>query len=248
MADAQIALPARVGGIGLGEASRDREGVAVGRQRPGQITLGRQDVADPVVADAQIALPARVGGIGLGEASRDREGVAVGRQRPGQITLGRQDVADLVVADAQIALPACVRGIGLGQAPPDREGLPVGRQRPGQITLGRQDVADLVVADGTLPEPLWLLCVRCREARQPVCDRADRGLGQVKLTQNRQAIVHLVEKVVSQWDPEPMALVGAQKRGGMLQQSPFRGGEPGGKCRVQSLGQPETQAFAQSRI
>ena len=90
----QIALPACVARIGLGQPFGDGKRGAVARQRGGQIALGNLHVADLVVRHRQIALPACVARIGLGQPFGDGKRGAVARQRGGQIALGNLHVAD----------------------------------------------------------------------------------------------------------------------------------------------------------
>ena len=66
--DGEIALPAGIAGVGLGQAVGNGEAVLVGFQRLGEIALRHQHVADPVVGDGEIALPAGIAGVGLGQA------------------------------------------------------------------------------------------------------------------------------------------------------------------------------------
>ena len=82
LADAvlQIALPAGIARVGLGQALSDGEAVAVGLQRLAQLALRHQHVADIVVGGRQIALPAGIAWVGLGQALCDGEAVAVGLQ------------------------------------------------------------------------------------------------------------------------------------------------------------------------
>ena len=71
IADRQVALPARVAGVGFGEARYDGQAVAVGFQSLGQVALRFPNVANLLVRLREIALPARVAGVGGGEACRN---------------------------------------------------------------------------------------------------------------------------------------------------------------------------------
>ena len=53
--DREIALPAGIAGVGLGQALCNREAVAVGLQRRRQIALLHQHVADFLVGDREIS-------------------------------------------------------------------------------------------------------------------------------------------------------------------------------------------------
>ncbi len=65
--DREIALPAGVARIGLGETVCNGEAVLEGLQGFGQIALRHEHIAHPIVGDRQIPLPAGVARIGLGE-------------------------------------------------------------------------------------------------------------------------------------------------------------------------------------
>ena len=68
VADREIALPARIAGVGLRQALANGEAVGIGFQRGFEIALRHLHVADLVVADREIALPARIAGVGLRQA------------------------------------------------------------------------------------------------------------------------------------------------------------------------------------
>src|SRR5208282_4139684 len=84
-------LPARIAGIGLGEALPDGERGAVGLEAPRQIALFHEHVADPTLRDRQIALPARIAGIGLGEALERLPGAGEQRSPVAQLCPAVQD-------------------------------------------------------------------------------------------------------------------------------------------------------------
>ena len=67
--DRQIALPAGIAGVGLGQALGDGEAVAEGFQRLGEIALRHQHVADLVIGDREIALPAGIARVGRARRS-----------------------------------------------------------------------------------------------------------------------------------------------------------------------------------
>src|ERR1019366_5772472 len=108
----EIALPARIAGIGGREALGDAEAVLIGFQRGCEIALRHLHIADLVVAHRDIALPARIAGIGDREALSYAEAVLIGFQRGCEIALRHLHIADLVVAHRDIALPARIAGIG----------------------------------------------------------------------------------------------------------------------------------------
>ena len=110
---------------------------AVALQRPRQVALVPQHVADLVVRHRQVALPAGIAGVGLGQTLGDGERRAVALQRPRQVALGPQHVADLLVRHRQVALPAGIAGVGLGQAISHGLRLQI-------VGLGRRQVATLL--------------------------------------------------------------------------------------------------------
>src|SRR4029079_8730012 len=61
----EIALPKRVGGIGLGQPSYHSQRVSVSCQSSGPVALIAEHVADSLVAHPEVALPNRVGGLEL---------------------------------------------------------------------------------------------------------------------------------------------------------------------------------------
>ena len=132
----QIALPARVVRIGLGQPFarwQARRGSSSARRadRPGQAARRRSCCATPTDRAASPRCPDRPW-----PAVHDGMRGAVARQRGGQIALGNLHVADVFVRHRQIALPARVARIGLGQPFSDGKRGAVARQRGGQIALG----------------------------------------------------------------------------------------------------------------
>jgi len=73
----KVGLPLRVGRVLRGQALGDGEAGAVFGQRPGQVALGVQDVADSLVGDGKVALPAGMGRVLRGQALANSEAVAV---------------------------------------------------------------------------------------------------------------------------------------------------------------------------
>src|SRR5262245_1171119 len=78
--DAEIALPARIIGVGLGEPIGNDEFGSVGLQRCYKVTLSEKHVADLVVQTAETVLPVSVAGVGYGEPISNCQGGPVGRQ------------------------------------------------------------------------------------------------------------------------------------------------------------------------
>src|SRR5262249_24748048 len=74
----KVVLPARIGGIGFGQALADAEAVLIGFERLSTFALVPQHIAHFLVAYCEIALPARIAGISLGQALADSEAVLIG--------------------------------------------------------------------------------------------------------------------------------------------------------------------------
>jgi hypothetical protein len=94
-ADQEIALPARVTGVGFREARNDFMPGLIGLQRRAEIPLRHLNVADPLIAYPDIILPARVAGVGFPEAVENGEAVGIRFQRLGRVALHHMHVADL---------------------------------------------------------------------------------------------------------------------------------------------------------
>ena len=81
--DGHVMLPARVAGIGFGQALSDVEGVAIPFQRLFEIALRREDAAHFDVKIREVPLPARVTLVELDQPLDDVEPTAICRKRTG---------------------------------------------------------------------------------------------------------------------------------------------------------------------
>src|SRR2546423_227472 len=95
--NSQVALPAGIAPVGVGEPLGYREVVTVGVESLGQIALSHEYVADFGVGNREVALPVDITRVRSCEAFRNREAVSIGCERSSEIGLGAQRVADPLV-------------------------------------------------------------------------------------------------------------------------------------------------------
>ena len=68
MRDGEIALPAGIAGVGLGEPFSDGQRGLEALQGVGEVALSNEHVADPLMRDGEVALPLGISRLARGQS------------------------------------------------------------------------------------------------------------------------------------------------------------------------------------
>ena len=97
-------MPEGIARVLLGKLLGNSKALAVARERPCQVALSAQHVADVAVADGEIALPVCIARVLLGKLLGNSKAVVVALERASQIALSALHVANVLVAQGGFAL------------------------------------------------------------------------------------------------------------------------------------------------